>query len=183
MRKRQFQYFNIFETNERVRDFEINEPAVKYNHFKSIEDFFNYVEPIQAKYELWDGELVLMAGSTKGHVLIRDNINDSFKNILKERGCMSFQESIYLKLRNKDKTLFLPDVMVMCHPDDLDLESRYIESPSIIVEILRESTERVDSGEKWAHYRKIPSLRYYIMVSQEQPLVEVYGRPHAHSPF
>jgi Uma2 family endonuclease len=163
--------------------FEINEPAVKYNHFDSVEDFFTYVEPIQAKYELWDGELVLMAGSTKGHALIRDNINDSLKNTLKERGCMSFQESVYLKLRNKDKTLFLPDVIATCHTDDLDLKSRYIESPSIIVEILSESTERFDRGEKWINYRKIPSLRYYILVSQEQPLVEVYGRPHAQSLF
>ena len=163
--------------------FEINEPAVKFNHFDSIEAFFNYVEPIQAKYELWDGELVMMAGTTQDHAEIRDNIHSFFRESLKSRGCKSFQETIYLRLTNKDKTLFLPDVMVTCNPQDFSGKSRFVEFPSIIVEILSESTERVDRGEKWAHYRKIPSLRYYIMVSQEQPLVEVYGRRHAQSLF
>jgi Uma2 family endonuclease len=175
--------FTIFETNNQVMSFEINEPAVKYNYFDDLEAFFKYVEPIQAKYELWDGELVMMAGSTLGHALIRDNINDCFKNNLKNRGCLSFQESVYLKMKNKDKTLFLPDVLVTCNSNDFNLKSRFVEFPSIIVEILSDSTERVDRGEKWAHYRKIPSLRYYIMVSQQQPLVEIYGRPHAHSLF
>jgi Uma2 family endonuclease len=175
--------FTIFETNNQVMTFEINEPAVKYNYFDNLEAFFNYVEPIQAKYELWDGELVMMAGSTLGHALIRDNINDCFKTNLKDRGCISFQESVYLKMKNKDKTLFLPDLLVTCNTDDFNLKSRFVESPTIILEILSESTERVDRGEKWAHYRKIPSLRYYIMVSQQQPLVEVYGRPQAHYLF
>ncbi len=161
--------------------FDINEPAVIFNHFDSIEAFFNYVEPIQAKYELWDGELVMMAGSTQGHAIIRDNIHSFLRKNLKSRGCKSFQETIYLRITNK--TLFLPDVMVTCNPQDFSGRSRFVEFPSIIVEILTESTERVDRGEKWAHYRKIPSLRYYIMVSQEQPLVEVYGRPHTQSLF
>lgn len=163
--------------------FEINEPAVKYNYFDSIEAFFDYVEPIQAKYELWDGELVMMAGSTIGHALIRDNINDGLKSKLKDRGCITSQESVYLKMKDKDKTLFLPDVIVTCNPSDYNIKSRFVEFPSIIVEILSDSTELYDRGEKWAHYRKIPSLRYYIMVSQQKPMVELYGRPHAQSLF
>ena len=163
--------------------FEINEPAVKYNYFDSIEAFFDYVEPIQAKYELWDGELVMMAGSTQNHAEIRDNIHNYLKSRLKSKGCKSFQETIYLRMKETENTLFLPDVMVTCKPEDISGKSRFVENPSIIVEILSESTELHDRGTKWAHYRTIPSLRYYIMVSQQKPLVEVYGRPHAQSLF
>jgi Uma2 family endonuclease len=162
---------------------DINEPAVKFNHFDSIDAFLDYVEPIQAKYELWNGDLVMMAGTTQDHAEIRDNIHTFLKEKLKGKGCKSFQETIYLRITNKEKTLFLPDVVVTCHTEDISGKSRFISHPSIIVEILSESTERYDRGEKWAHYRKIPSLKYYIMVSQEKPLIELYGRPHAQSLF
>jgi Uma2 family endonuclease len=163
--------------------YEINEPAVKYNHFNSIEEFLDYVEPIQAKYELWNGRLVMMASTTQGHAEIRDNFNSFLKSNLKSKGCKSFQETIYLRMKDHEKTLFLPDVIVTCNALDLNLKSRFIEYPSIIVEILSESTELYDRGEKWAHFRKIPSLRYYIMVSQNEPKVELYGRPYAQSLF
>ena len=164
-------------------DLEIHEPVVAYNRPNSIQEFLDYVEPLQAKYEWLDGELLMMAGSTLGHAIVRDNVSDYFKEKLRKRGCLSFQESVYLRVKNKDKTLFLPDVQVACDPDNYDLKSRFIENPTIIVEILSESTELFDRGEKWAHYRKIPSLRYYIMVSQQQPLVEVYARANAQSLF
>lgn len=163
--------------------FEINEPAVKYNYFDSIEAFFDYVEPIQAKYELWDGELVMMAATTQDHAEIRDNLHSFLKEKLRGKGCKSFQETIYLNFKTLDKTLFLPDIMITCNPEDFSGKSRMISNPSIIVEILSESTELYDRGEKWAHYRKIPSLRYYMMVSQQKPMVELYGRPHAQSLF
>jgi Uma2 family endonuclease len=152
--------------------YEINEPAVKYNYFESIEAFFDYIEPIQAKYELWEGELVMMASTTQDHAEIRDNLHSFLKEKLKSKGCKSFQETIYLS-----------DIIVTCNPEDFSGKSRLISNPSIIVEILSESTELHDRGIKWAHYRTLPSLRYYIMVSQQKPMVEVYGRPHAQSLF
>lgn len=163
--------------------FEIKEPAVAYSNLKSIEEFVEYVEPLEAKYELWNSVAVMMAGSTQDHAEIRDNFNAYLKNKLKERGCKCFQESIYLRLNDNEKNLFLPDVLVTSNPDDISGKSRFVANPSIIVEVLSESTELNDRGEKWAHYRKVPSLRYYILVSQHVPLVEVYGRPHAQSLF
>jgi Uma2 family endonuclease len=163
--------------------FEIKEPAIALNRFYSIEEFLDYVEPKNAKYELLLGELMMMAGSTIGHALIRNNVSTSLKSNFDKKGCITLQESVYLKVIHEDLTLFLPDVMVTWDTKNLDLKSRFVVNPTIIVEILSESTERYDRGEKWAHYRKIPSLKYYILVSQSQPKVEVYGRPHAQSLF
>mgnify|MGYP001264481404 CR=1 FL=1 len=163
--------------------FEIQEPAVAYNHLDSIEEFLDYIDPLEGKYEFWDGAVVMMAGSTQDHAEIRDNFNGQLKSKLKERGCKSFQESVYLRMKNKDKTLYLPDIILTCDPEDISGKSRFVRNPSIIVEILSDSTSSYDRGEKWEQYRKIPSLRYYVLVSQQKPLVEVFGRPHAHSLF
>lgn len=95
---------------------------------------------------------------------------------------MTFQESVYLRIQ-KENTLFLPDAVVTCQPEDFSLKTLYLEHPSIIVEVLSPSTELHDRSGKWQQYRQIPSLRYYLMVSQKEPLVEVYGRPHAQSLF
>jgi Uma2 family endonuclease len=164
-------------------EMELNEPAVAYNKITGIKEFLNYVETLENKYEFWDGALVMMAGTTQDHAEIRDNIHRFLKDSLKTKGCKSFQETIYLRIQNEEQYLFLPDVLVTCNPEDISGKSRFVESPSIIVEILSETTERYDRGEKWAHYRKIPSLKYYLLVSQTKPKVEVYGRPHAQSLF
>ena len=163
--------------------FEVNEPAVALNRFFSIEEFLDYVEPKNAKYEWVCGELMMMAGSTIGHALVTSNVSKALKNNLDAKGCITVQESVYLSIKSEEPILFLPDVMVTCDKNDFNLKLRFIFNPTILVEILSESTESYDRGEKWAHYRKIPSLKYYLMVSPKKPKVEVYGRPHAHSLF
>ena len=57
-------------------------------------------------------------------------------------------------------------------PDDADA----ITNPTLLVEVLSDSTEAYDRGAKWAHYRRIVSLRDYVLVSQAEPLIEVYRR-------
>jgi Uma2 family endonuclease len=162
--------------------FEIQEPAVAYNFPATMEEFLTFVETEEDRYEFYKGKVRMMAGATKGHSIITFNIHTKLRGIFKPKGCMTYQESVYLRIKNED-TLFLPDVTVTCNPDDFSLNTMYLENPSIIVEVLSHSTSSYDRGEKWEQYRKIPSLRYYILVSQQKPLVEVFGRPHAHSLF
>jgi Uma2 family endonuclease len=125
---------------------------------------------------------MMMAGTTKGHSIITFNIHSFLRGIFKPKGCKSFQESVYLRIK-EENTLFLPDVVVTCNPDDFSLKTMFLENPSIIIEVLSPSTELHDRAEKWQLYRQIPSLRYYLMISQHKPIVEVYGRPNAHSLF
>jgi Uma2 family endonuclease len=49
-------------------------------------------------------------------------------------------------------------------------------NPTLLVEVLSPSTEAYDRGAKFGHYRRIPSLREYVLVSQEEPRVERYLR-------
>ncbi|MGH9323377.1 MAG: Uma2 family endonuclease, partial [Vicinamibacteria bacterium] len=70
-----------------------------------------------------------------------------------------------------------PDVTVACGPLQRDQESREtVLNPTVLVEVLSDGTERCDRGEKFDHYKRIPSLQEYVLVSQKAALVEVWRR-------
>ena len=73
------------------------------------------------------------------------------------------------------KTFFYyPDLVLTCDPDDR--EDYYVTRPCLIIEVLSETTERIDRREKLLSYIALPSVREYIRVSQQQPLIECYRR-------
>jgi Uma2 family endonuclease len=49
-------------------------------------------------------------------------------------------------------------------------------NPTVLIEVLSSGTERYDRGEKFEHYKRIPSFEEYVLVSQNEPLVEVWNR-------
>lgn len=163
-------------------EMELHEPAVAYNRPNDIEDFLAFVETKEDRFEFITGDISMMSSTTKAHSIIASNWNRKLYENFKGKGCMIFQETVYLKIQSEN-CAFLPDIVVTCHPGDLSLKTKFLEHPSIIIEVLSPSTELQDRDLKWAHYRKIPSLKYYLLVSQTKPKVEVYGRPHAQSLF
>jgi Uma2 family endonuclease len=70
-----------------------------------------------------------------------------------------------------------PDLSVVCDKLETDPEDPHaVLNPVVLVEVLSESSEAYDRGAKAAHYRRIPSLREYVLVSQLEPQIEVYRR-------
>ncbi len=160
----------------------LNEPAIAYPNFATLDDFLRFAETSLEKWEMKEGNVYAMSHTTKAHSDITYNVNTLLKRKMQLKGCKSFQESIYLKIESKN-SLYLPDVVVSCHPEDMSYSNRFIQHPTIIVEVLSESTELNDRTFKWQHYRQLPSLRYYLLVNQKRPFVEVYGRPDAQTLF
>lgn len=160
----------------------VHEPALAYGKFDTIDDFIQFTETSEQRFEFWNGDSLVVSATTQAHAEIAGNTNALLKSKLKIRGCKSFQESVFLRIKHEN-ILFLPDVLVTCNPEDIAPNSRFVDNPSIIVEVLSESTELYDRSQKWQQYRQIPSLRYYIMISQQTPFVEIYGRPHDQSLF
>ena len=85
--------------------------------------------------------------------------------------------------RDKENMHFLPDVLLTCHQDDLDLKSFQIKNPTIIVAMLSEITESYDRNQKWRQYQKIKSLKYFLLISQVEYPVEIFSRPNDHTLF
>jgi Uma2 family endonuclease len=163
-------------------EMELNDPALAYNRLDSLEDFLAYAETKEVRLEFFKGQVQMMSSTSKAHSIITCNLNRNLYGKLKGKDCMTFQETVNLKIQY-EKCVFLPDIVVTCHPDDLSLNTKFLENPSIIIEVLSPSTELQDRSIKWEFYRKITSLRYYLLVSKDEPKIEIYGRPHAQSLF
>ncbi|WP_138991140.1 Uma2 family endonuclease [Larkinella sp. C7] len=128
------------------------------------------------RYEFFDGEVFAMAGTTKRH----NAIVQSFARILypfaRKSGCSIFTESIKQKLKTGERYVY-PDVIYTCEPADLaDDSETVVQSPSLLIEVFSESSQRFDIQDKRLEYFKIPSLQYYLLVSQKHYGVELYER-------
>ncbi len=128
------------------------------------------------RYEYVDGEVFAMAGTTKRHNTIVQNATFALRAVAKKKGCSVYSESVKQKLKTGEKYVY-PDVIYTCEPADLaDDSETVVQSPSLLIEVVSESTQRYDIREKRLEYFKIPSLQYYLLVSQKHYCVELYER-------
>lgn len=128
------------------------------------------------KSEYLSGEIVAMSGASNKHNLITMNTANGLYNQVTERGCRVYASDMRVGI-GAGISYFYPDIAVTCdrprfEDDVLDI----LTNPQVIVEVLSESTESYDRGEKFAHYRQLESLQEYILISQDQVRVEHYLR-------
>ena len=159
----------------------LEEPAVAYSTLCSEAEYLAMEWEDGVKYEYWDGTLVAMAGGSVRHAEISVNLIASLRERVKGSGCKVFNSDVLLKLPKGNK-FFMPDALVTCSKEDLESD-RFFQNPAIIVEVLSDSTELYDRTKKWEQYRRIKSLRYYLLVSQNEYLVDMYHRTHEASLF
>jgi Uma2 family endonuclease len=144
------------------------------------EDAFERLISVETpyRYEMIDGRLYDMTGSTPEHGVIAGNIFNLFHIQMARCGpCRVYQDQ-YVLIPNKPPVV--PDVVITCDLADWDKDKRLkpfkIQSPLIVVEVLSPSTAGYDRGEKFARYQTCPTLEVYILVSQDERYVEVYKR-------
>jgi Uma2 family endonuclease len=128
------------------------------------------------KSEYFDGEMFAMAGGSLAHSLIATNLAAEVRHQLKGRPCVPFNSDLRLKVEATELYTY-PDLSVVCGPPSFADPGRdTILNPTLIAEVLSESTEAYDRGAKFGHYRQIPSLREYLLVSQWEPRIEQFVR-------
>ncbi len=115
-----------------------------------------------------------MAGATATHHQICQNINTPLVSKFKHKGCFVSLEGVRLEIAAEDFYLY-PDLFVTCNEDD-KTNNLYKKNPSIIFEVLSDSTALYDKEIKLKYYKRIQSLLYYVLVSQKETMVEVYAR-------
>lgn len=122
------------------------------------------------------GEILAMAGASREHNRITLNIGAALTGRLRGGPCEPFTSDLRVKGQRTGSYLF-PDVVAGCAPLEFEDDSLDILlNPSVIMEVLSPTTEAGDRGWKFAHYRQLPTLRDFVMLSQYQPLVEHYAR-------
>ncbi len=146
------------------------------------EEYLALEHSATTKHEYLDGVIYAwqghapqaMAGRTLRHNRVSLNVASSLRNQLKGSGCEVFMADV--RLNKADGTAyFYPDVVVTCSAADLSRENG-ISEPSLVVEVLSDSTEDFDRGDKFAAYRDFSSLKVYVLVSPERRTMEAFHR-------
>ncbi|MSP62899.1 MAG: Uma2 family endonuclease [Myxococcales bacterium] len=130
----------------------------------------------ETKHEYLRGEVFAMAGGTLEHSRLAVNMASELRNALGGRPCVVFNSDARVLIAATDRSTY-PDLSVVCGKvETAQVDGNAITNPVVIVEVLSDPTEAEDRGEKFAHYRHLPSLRDYVLVSQRTARIEVYRR-------
>lgn len=128
------------------------------------------------RHEYLDGEIFAMSGGTIEHGAIAANVIRLLGNALLGKPCRVLTSDVRVRVLATGLATY-PDVSVACGSLERDPEdANTVVNPAVLVEVLSDSTEAYDRGEKFAHYRRIPSLQDYLLVSQHEMLIEHYRR-------
>ena len=130
----------------------------------------------ETKSEYLDGGVFPMPGATLNHIRIVLNLSHQLLTQLGDRTCEVLASEIKVMLQDSRK-FFYPDIAVVCGELKLyDDRKDIILNPDLVIEVLSPSTEAFDRGAKFQAYRTIGSLKEYVLVAQDIPLVEQYVR-------
>jgi Uma2 family endonuclease len=146
----------------------------------TYEEYLQLEKDTDIRHEFWNGEVFAMAGGSRSHSQLSYNINRAVNDTFAPKGCFSYQADVKVEFEEGNYYVY-PDVVLTCDTNDND--EYLVRKPSLIVEVLSKSTQEDDRGKKLAQYRKIRSLRYYLLVSQTAVSVEVYGRTNENLVF
>lgn len=140
----------------------------------SVQEYLALEEKSAIKHEYASGQVFAMAGASERHNRIGGNVFANLHAACKSSACTPYISDMRIKI---DQVIYYPDIMVACEASDRD---PYLKTaPSLIVEVLSASTERIDRGEKLYNYRQIAELKAYVLISQEEVRVDVYRRSGA----
>lgn len=136
------------------------------------QEYLEWEEQQPIKYEYVNGFVFAMTGGTLPHNDIALNLASALKTHLRDKGCKVQMVDVKLGV-SKSGPFHYPDVMVSC--DSRDKAARLVMYyPCLIIEVLSPSTEGFDRGDKFKHYRRIKTLKEYVLISQEKMSVECY---------
>ena len=130
----------------------------------------------ETRSECVAGEVFAMTGGSFEHSLIGLNIGGELRGLLKGKPCYVLSPDIKVRIEATDVGAY-PDVTVICgEPTFYDGHRDTVTNPTLVVEVLSNSTEAYDRGDKFAHYRTLPSLQAYLLVCQDKVRAELYTR-------
>ncbi|AVH67002.1 Uma2 family endonuclease [Nostoc sp. 'Peltigera membranacea cyanobiont' N6] len=143
-------------------------------YYISPEEYLEGEKFSEIKHEYIDGQVYAMAGASDAHVTVVGNLFVLLRNHLRGSGCRVYIADMKAQIDVINR-YFYPDMMVTC--DTRDKEFEYFKCyPSLIIEVLSESTEGYDRGKKFASYRHIESLQEYVLISPDRISVECFRR-------
>lgn len=144
--------------------------------------YLAWEEQQELRYEYLNGmvyprnDIIGMTGGTLPHNDIALNLYSALRAPMRRRGCRVNVADVKVKIGTDSResgAFFYPDLLVSCHPQDL-IALKFVQHPTVIVEVLSPATESYDRGAKFAQYRRLESLREYVLISSDHINVELF---------
>jgi Uma2 family endonuclease len=130
----------------------------------------------ERKSEFLHGEVFAMAGASREHNRIKENLAGELYGRLKGSQCQTFSSDQRVLIEATGLYTY-PDIVILCGPGVYDpLDRDTLTNPTAIIEVLSDSTERYDRGANFRAYQQIPSIVEYTMVAQDEAVCERYVR-------
>jgi len=140
----------------------------------SVEEYLVLEKSNDFKSEYSQGEIFAMSGRTINHSRIAVNITRGIGNALQGKKCEVFNSDLMVRIEAVDANVY-PDVSIVCGPPEFNEDNdRILLNPTVVIEVLSETTERFDRGSKFHKYQTLPSLEEYIIVDQWAAKIDIF---------
>ena len=139
--------------------------------FFTEQEYLEVERESPTKNEFYRGEIFAMAGASLSHNSVVANLIFILIDQLKNKLCRVYPSDLRLRV-NKSGLYTYPDVSIFCGEPIL-VEGT---NPTVLIEVLSDSTEKYDRGKKFQFYREIQSLKEYVLVSTTHKLVEIFRK-------
>ena len=142
----------------------------------TVQEYLIRERAASSKSEYYRGQIFAMAGGSPRHNTIGGNVFASLRNRLRGSPCRPFNSDQRIRIPANSLSTY-PDVSIVCGELQIDVDDHdAIVNPSVIFEVLSKSSESYDRGKKFDFYRQLDFIREYVLVSQDEPLVERFVR-------
>ncbi|MBW4650912.1 MAG: Uma2 family endonuclease [Kastovskya adunca ATA6-11-RM4] len=142
--------------------------------YLTADEYLQLEEQSPVKHEYIDGQIYAMAGASDPHVTIALNLATLLRNHVRGSGCRVYISDMKARIETLNR-FYYPDVMVTCDSRDQE-KPTYKRFPTLIIEVLSDSTEAFDRGDKFADYQELDSLREYVLINTKRTRVECFRR-------
>lgn len=139
-------------------------------------EYLTFDRGSRTRHEYWDGEVFAMSGGSREHSQLQANISAALVNALRARPCIALTSDMRVRIPANDRYVY-PDGIVVCGEVLVeDDENDTLLNPTVLFEVLSDSTESFDRGRKFESYQSIPTLTDYVLVAQDRARVEHFRR-------
>jgi Uma2 family endonuclease len=143
----------------------------------TLEEYFALERVGEARYEYWDGDIICMSGGSERHYTISDNLFLRLSRLVEGRNCRAYSGGVPIDTPSLPPYRY-PDASVVCgKPVFANISGiDALTNPILVIEVLSPGTEHLDKEAKRYAYQKLPSVKEYLIVSQDAPHITQYQR-------
>lgn len=141
----------------------------------TLDEYFDLEKSTNEKFEFWDGHVWSISGAAYAHNIIVRNLNTEIDLQLREKGCSVFPSDMRIKVPAYPPYRY-PDLTALCGKPEIEKIGGIdmLVNPQLVVEVLSDTTEAFDRGDKFTYYKSIESFSEYLLIAQHRPHVSQF---------